>query len=113
MIVGPWGHGATQKYGDVDFGPGAMRNAFEGQLQFFDQHLMGIDTGIDREPPVELYLMGINKWVHFADWQPPEARFTPFYLSSGGRANSNRGDGRISMTKPSGGPYRSVHPRSG
>jgi hypothetical protein len=29
MIVGPWGHGASQKYGDVDFGPDAMRNAFD------------------------------------------------------------------------------------
>ena len=102
MIVGPWGHGASRKYGDVDFGPDAMRNAFERELQFFDHHLMGIDTGIDREPPVEIYLMGLNRWVHYADWPVPGTRFTPFYLSSGGQANSARGDGRISAAKPSG-----------
>ena len=26
MIIGPWGHGASQKFGDVDFGPSAMRS---------------------------------------------------------------------------------------
>jgi putative CocE/NonD family hydrolase len=102
MIVGPWGHGASQKYGDVDFGPEAMRNAFERELQFFDYHLMGIDTGIDREPPVEVYLMGLNRWVHYADWPVPGTRFTRYYLSSGGRANTARGDGRLSVTPPSG-----------
>lgn len=102
MIVGPWGHGPTQKFGDVDFGLGAMRNPFERELQFFDHHLMGIDTGIDREPPVEIYLMGLNRWMHYADWPVPGTRYTPFYLSSDGQANSARGNGRLSTAKPSG-----------
>ena len=102
MIVGPWGHGPSQKFGDVDFGPDAMRNLFERELQFFDYHLMGRDTGIDREPPVEIYLMGLNRWVHYTDWPVPGTSYTPFYLSSGGRANSARGDGRLSAAKPSG-----------
>jgi putative CocE/NonD family hydrolase len=102
MIVGPWGHGPSQKYGDIDFGSQAMRNVFELELQFFDYHLKGIDTGIDRELPVEIFLMGINRWVHYADWPVPATRFTPFYLSSGGHANSARGDGRLDTAKSSG-----------
>jgi putative CocE/NonD family hydrolase len=81
-----------------------MRNSFERELQFFDYHLMGIENGIDREPPVEIYLMGVNRWAHYADWPVPGTRFTPFYLSSGGHANSDRGDGRLGAAKPSGAP---------
>ncbi|MFN0167591.1 MAG: CocE/NonD family hydrolase [Bryobacteraceae bacterium] len=102
MIIGPWGHGASRKFGDVDFGPTAMRGLFERELQFFDHHLMGLDTGIDKEPPVEIYLMGINRWMHFSDWPIPGAKATPLYLSSGGSANSDRGDGRLSFDKPAG-----------
>jgi putative CocE/NonD family hydrolase len=53
---------------------------------------------------VEIFLMGINRWVHYDDWPVPSTRFTPFYLSSGGNANSARGDGRLSSAQPSGAP---------
>ena len=29
MIIGAWGHGPSQKFGDVDFGPTANRDLFE------------------------------------------------------------------------------------
>ena len=102
MLVGPWGHGPSRKYGDVDFGPEANRVLFERELEFFDHYLMGLDNGIDREPPVEIFLMGVNRWAHFADWPVPGTRVTPFYFSSGGQANSVRGDGRLGAAKPAG-----------
>ncbi len=102
MIVGPWGHGPSQKLGDVDFGPDAMRRLFNRELQWFDHYLMGVDNGIDREPPVEIFLMGINRWMRYDDWPVPGTRFTPFYLASGGRANSARGDGKLGAGEPSG-----------
>lgn len=104
IVVGPWGHGPTQKFGDVDFGPHAMRILFERNLWWFDHYLKGEDNGIDREPPVEIFYMGVNRWVHHDDWPVPGTRFTPFYLSSGGRANSARGDGVLSVEKPGGTP---------
>jgi hypothetical protein len=96
MTVGPWGHGPSQKFGDVDFGPTANRALFERNLAWFDHYLKGVDNGIDREPPVEIFYMGANKWVHHDDWPVPGTKYTPFYLSSGGRANSGRGDGVLS-----------------
>jgi putative CocE/NonD family hydrolase len=96
MIVGPWGHGPSQKFGDVDFGPTANRTLFERNLRWFDHYLKGEDNGIDREPPVEIFYMGVNRWAHHDDWPVPGAQTTPFYLSSGGRANSARGDGVLS-----------------
>ncbi|MBM3740973.1 MAG: CocE/NonD family hydrolase [Acidobacteria bacterium] len=103
MIVGPWGHGPSRKFGDIDFGPGAMRQIFDREIDFFDHHLMGAANGLGSEPPVEIFLMGINRWMHYSDWPIPGTRYTPFYLASGGRANSLRGDGRLQAPKPAGG----------
>ncbi len=104
LIVGPWGHGASQKFGDLDFGPAAMRDILELENRWNDHYLKGIDNGIDREPPVEIFFMGANKWAKFADWPVPGARVTPFYLDSGGRANSWRGDGVLRRDPPTGAP---------
>jgi putative CocE/NonD family hydrolase len=102
MIVGPWGHGPTRVVGDVDFGVIAMRRLFDLELRWFDHYLKGIDNGIERDPPVEIFYMGVNKWQKAADWPLPGTRFTPFYLASGGSANSLRGDGVIAAGKPAG-----------
>lgn len=102
MIVGPWGHGPSRKFGDVDFGPAAMRSLHERELRWYEHYLKGVDNGIDREPPLEIFYMGVNKWKQEADWPIPGTRYTPLYLASGGRANSWRGDGRLSWEKPSG-----------
>ena len=104
MTVGAWGHGPSQKFGDVDFGPEANRSLWERNLQWFDHHLKGLDNGLEREPPVEIFYMGVNRWAHHDDWPLPGTRFTAFYLSSGGQANSARGDGRLGPEKPAGAP---------
>ena len=115
MIIGPWGHGPTRKYGDLDFGPDAMRSLFDLELRWNDRYLKGIDNGIDREEPVELFVMGLNQWKKFADWPVPGTRFTPLYLASGGHANTLRGDGRLAFEAPAGAPsdtytYDPLHP---
>ncbi len=96
LVVGPWGHGPSRKFGDVDFGPEANRSLFERNLRWFDRYLMGMENGMDRDPAVEIFYMGVNRWVQHEDWPVPGAKLTPFYLSSGGKANSARGDGRVS-----------------
>lgn len=83
MIIGAWGHGPSQKFGDVDFGPGANRDMFERQLRWYDHYLKGEDNGIDREPPIEIFFMGVNKWQHAQEWPLPGTKFTPYYLGGG------------------------------
>lgn len=102
MIIGAWGHGPSRKFGEVDFGPEANRDLFQRQLRWYDHYLKGVDNGIDREPPLEIFYMGANKWRHAGDWPLPGTRFTPFYLSSGGSANTAKGDGRLGAGKPAG-----------
>ena len=97
MILGPWGHGPSQKFGDIDFGPTAMRDQPAMELRWFDFHLKNEANGLDKEPPVEFFFMGINKWQKADNWPPAGATYTPVYLTSDGKANSGRGNGRLTF----------------
>lgn len=97
MIIGPWGHGPTRKYGDVDFGPDAYNDQFEEELRFFDFHLKGIKNGLDNNLPVKIFYMGINKWRTEADWPIPNTNFRNLYLHAKSPANSVRGGGTLTF----------------
>lgn len=100
MIIGPWGHGSSQSFGGVDFTAGAQRDYFALQLQFYDHHLKGIDNGLDHKKPVQLFYMGINQWRSELDWPVPGTEYRNMYITSEGSANSVRGDGKLTFTKP-------------
>lgn len=99
MIIGPWGHGPSQKYGDVDFGAVALNDQFEEELRFFDYNLKGIQNGLDKNLPVKLFYMGVNKWRTEADWPIPNTNYRELYLGAASPANSVRGGGSLSFTK--------------
>jgi len=100
MIIGPWGHGSSQSYGDVDFTPDAHIDQFETELRFFDYHLKGIKNGLEKEKPVRLFYMGVNKWRSETDWPIPGTQYQKLYISSERGANAVRGDGKITAAKP-------------
>ncbi|MGV3603996.1 MAG: CocE/NonD family hydrolase [Dyadobacter fermentans] len=99
MIIGPWGHGPSQKFGDVDFTPAAYVDQFETELSFFDYHLKGIRNAIETDKPVRLFYMGVNQWRAETDWPIPGTQFKELYLG-GENANSVRGKGTLSFDKP-------------
>jgi hypothetical protein len=121
-MVGPWLHGPlTSLTGDVDFGFRASDASVlvnEQQLRWFDRWLKddapdgdapGGDAPeggarADGEPPVRLFVMGENRWRDEPDWPLERARPTPYYLHSGGAANSRHGDGGLTPNKPGGEP---------
>ncbi len=100
MIIGPWGHGSTQSYGGVDFTPAAFIDMFETQLRFYDFYLKGIQNGLDKEKPVQIFYMGANKWHGESDWPIPGTEYRDLFLNSEGSANSVRGNGTLSFSKP-------------
>lgn len=120
MIIGPWGHGPTRKYGDVDFGPDAYNDQFEEELRFFDFHLKGIKNGLDNNNPVKLFYMGVNKWRTETDWPIPGTNYRNLYIAGTGNANSVRGGGTLTFDKPTSGkdtysydPQNPVHTLGG
>jgi putative CocE/NonD family hydrolase len=104
MVIGPWSHTdlAQRMPGDRDFGPNAMVDLQRSYLRWFDHWLKGVDNGIMNEPRVSLFLMGSNRWLHGDSYPLPGTRFQKWYLSSGGHANTSRGDGKLGPTPPVG-----------
>ncbi len=100
LLIGPWGHGASRVTGDIDYGPEANVDEKAVQLRWFDYWLKGMDSGIQKEPPVILYVMGKNVWRHEKEYPLARTQYRKMYLASGGAANSDRGDGRLSWTAP-------------
>jgi putative CocE/NonD family hydrolase len=68
---------------------------------FFDRFLKGgARTRLDTLPKVTYYTMGLNKWQTADTWPPAGAQPMTFYLSSGGKANTLRGDGALPAAAP-------------
>jgi len=103
LIMGPWVHGvatmAQSWSGDIDFGQDAPLDDYNGfRLRWFDQHLKGLDTGVDDEPPVRIFVMGGgsgrkntdgrmehgDRWRDEQEWPLARTRSTPYYLHDEG-----------------------------
>ncbi len=96
LLMGPWGHAVntTRTLGDIDFGPTALIDLDGTVLAFLDEHLLGKTPKVPA-PPVRIFVMGANEWRDADAWPPPDVTPLELYLSSGGRANSLHGDGRL------------------
>jgi putative CocE/NonD family hydrolase len=102
LVIGPWGHGPTQKFGALDFGPSANVDALTLQLRWYDHWLKGMDNGLASEAPVKLFVMGRNEWVYEREYPLARTDYRPLYFSSNGNANTAGGDGRLTWTKSAG-----------
>jgi putative CocE/NonD family hydrolase len=89
LVIGPWTHGTPTprrtRAGQLDFGSAAGLD-YEGLLlRFFDRWLKGIPNGLDREPPVRIFVMGDNAWRDEPSFPLARARPTAYHLRAGGR----------------------------
>jgi putative CocE/NonD family hydrolase len=104
LIVGPWAHGdILGMYPERRYGTRAGVDGFDltGQhLRWFDYWLKGVDTGIQNDKPVRLFIMGLDRWREESDWPLPDTAFTQYYLHSAGHANCATGDGTLSVALP-------------
>jgi putative CocE/NonD family hydrolase len=118
LIAGPWQHIPWgDRVGAADFGKEALLNTDAILLRWFNHWLK--DSGEFRsEARVRHFVLGENVWRSAAAFPavPHEstevydvsavaaitrrAGFATLYLHSGGRANSRKGNGRLSVTKP-------------
>ncbi|MGH9467990.1 MAG: CocE/NonD family hydrolase [Terriglobales bacterium] len=72
---------------------------------WFDHFMKGEHNGVLSRPKVMYYLMGKNEWKTSPTWPPPGVTTKTYYFSSGGHANTLRGDGMLSPT-----PEANDHP---
>jgi putative CocE/NonD family hydrolase len=102
LMMGPWVHGGLfqTRQGDLTFPSEAAPNGRDLRLRWFDLRLKGIKNGFDEEPPVNIYVMGADRWRSECEWPLQRAVNTNYYLHSGGRANSLLGDGMLNAMAP-------------
>jgi putative CocE/NonD family hydrolase len=100
LIVGPWIHSAENRSyaGQAQFTDDAALDLQAFHLRWFDHWLKGVDNGVDREPPVRIYVMGGGDahktkegrifvgghWRDEQEWPLSRAQATPYYLHAGG-----------------------------
>ncbi len=104
LIIGPWTHSSIDvlhtRYGEIDFGPNAGLDFEALLLRWFDARLKGLDNGIDREPPVRLFVMGDNRWRFENEWPLERAEPHSWFLRGQGNAGTAAGDGQLSAQPP-------------
>ena len=104
LIIGPWTHtNLSGSFPEREFGWGGSSAAIDLpgiHLRWFDRWLRDVDNGLDREPPVMIFVMGIDEWRNEADWPLPGTQYHPYYLHSRGGANTLQGNGALSTEPP-------------
>ena len=106
LLVGPWAHirpytaATSGDTGDIDFGPEARIELHEHLLRWFDYWLKDIESGLMDEPPVNIFVMGENRWRDESDWPLARTHYTKWYMHSDGLANSLEGTGTLSTAPP-------------
>ena len=100
LIIGPWTHGGqTRSYaGQAQFTADAALDFDAFRLRWFEHWLKGVDNGVDREPPVRIYVMGGGDahktlegrlfvgghWRDEREWPLARAENTSYYLHANG-----------------------------
>ena len=102
LLMGPWTHGdVTMGYtfsGGIDMGPEAPIDYNQERLRWFDRWLKGMDTGVDQDPSVRIFVMGggdghKNKegrlghgghWRNEEEWPLSRAKAVSYYLHPDG-----------------------------
>jgi putative CocE/NonD family hydrolase len=95
IIIGPWTHGSyRRRYGNIDFGPDAVLDRAI-QIRWFAYWFKGKQNGVDKDPPVRIFVMGDNKWRDEQHWPLQRAREKILFITSNGHANTPKGDGKL------------------
>jgi putative CocE/NonD family hydrolase len=100
IMIGPWPHNPGTPFKTVDFGPQASVGFRKFQFEWFDQWLRDKNVPLVSQPPVRIFVMGINEWHNEYEWPLARARATHFYLDSAGHANGLDGDGVLTEDQP-------------
>ena len=92
LIMGPWPHHlgsdlpTAPRTGDIDFGAAAVVNMNALERTWFDRWLKGNGQASANDPPLRLFVMGVNQWRDEHEWPLARTDWQPWHLHSGGTA---------------------------
>ncbi|MCX6339830.1 MAG: CocE/NonD family hydrolase [Candidatus Aureabacteria bacterium] len=112
LLIGPWIHGvdatASECSGDRCFGPAAVIDYDNVVLSWLDHYVRGISNWVASAKPVNVFVMGDNRWRRGDEWPLKATRRTSVYCG-GDRSLSLRvpqGEGSSSFTADPANPVR-------
>ncbi|MEO7651032.1 MAG: CocE/NonD family hydrolase [Bryobacteraceae bacterium] len=74
LVIGPWLHGGTKtttQIAEMEYPKNSFFDVDAHMVRWFDHYLKGKDTGIEKDPPVRYYVLGVNEWRTAKDWPVP------------------------------------------
>ncbi|UYF99017.1 CocE/NonD family hydrolase [Halomonas sp. GD1P12] len=84
LLLGAWDHGARTGASPYRHDPQPQAKPLAETLRFFDEHLMGLATGLEDEPPVHYYTVGEERWKAASEWPPRDIQWHTLYFQSDG-----------------------------
>jgi putative CocE/NonD family hydrolase len=105
VIISPSQHCGSErikyptKSGDRDLGD-AQIDIWRIYLDWFDAFLNDRPEAAAAVPTFRFFTMGANEWRTSDAWPPAGVEARPYYLHSGGGANTRHGDGALTLAAP-------------
>ena len=78
VLIGPWKHVLP------DIAPRWQIGGLHEMVRWWDRWLKDIPNGVDKEPPVAIFVQGRNVWRQEAEWPIARTTHKRLYLSSNG-----------------------------
>ena len=100
LIVGPWTHASEVTFPDGTKAENFRLQSLALSLPWFDEN-SGMATPPATVSPVRIFVMGKNQWRNEQEWPLARTQYVPYFLSSGGTANSANGNGTLNAVAPS------------
>jgi uncharacterized protein len=101
LIIGPWTHFLSNSFESVDFGKNAsILTQLPTIINWYAKWLRAENNKVMEGGPIRIFVMGKNEWRQEKEWPLKRTQYTKFYLHSDGDANTENGDGSLSLDTP-------------
>ena len=89
MVIGAWGHNMLTPMPNENFGVDSRPPMRTYEIEWFDTHVKGLGPAT-HSAPLQVYVMGENRWREASVWPPPAVPMT-LYLESDGKLQHKSG----------------------
>jgi len=79
IVVNPSDH-LNRVVSGREFGDQAGKNEIALATRWLDYVMRGVDNGVGAEPPVKIFVMGINEWRYEREWPLARTQYTKYYF---------------------------------